>query len=253
MNGHPTREEDFDLYALGALEGEEKQALEAHLGACSDCARKLEMARGRIALLALAAPPHSPPSRVRERLLRQVHAESHAPEKEKRAGWWMAILAPATAALALATILLWVSNNRLNSQLEKLRQQIAEQRHKSEETNTLLNLAGDRDTILVSLNSPPHTPAAQGHVLYNPRQKMLCYMGNLPALPPDKTYQLWLVPDSGNPISAGVFTPKSSGEGYIMMSPMAGGVKPKAFAVTIEPAGGVPQPTGPMVQVGPAT
>jgi hypothetical protein len=27
-NGHPTREEDFDLYVLGALEGDEKQAIE---------------------------------------------------------------------------------------------------------------------------------------------------------------------------------------------------------------------------------
>jgi anti-sigma factor RsiW len=29
--------EDFDLYALGALDGEEKLTLEAHAGACSLC------------------------------------------------------------------------------------------------------------------------------------------------------------------------------------------------------------------------
>jgi len=41
MSAHPTREEDFDLYALGALEDDEKLAIESHVSACSDCARKL--------------------------------------------------------------------------------------------------------------------------------------------------------------------------------------------------------------------
>ncbi len=71
MNGHPTREEDFDLYALGALEGEEKRAIELHLAGCRDCARKLAEAQGRIALLALAAPPAAPSDAVKQRLMSQ--------------------------------------------------------------------------------------------------------------------------------------------------------------------------------------
>jgi anti-sigma factor RsiW len=63
MNGHPTRPEDFDLYALGVLEGEEKAAFEAHVPACAACAEKLAEARGRIALLAFAAPRVAPSPR----------------------------------------------------------------------------------------------------------------------------------------------------------------------------------------------
>ena len=59
MNGHPTRLEDFDLYALGVLEGEEKAAFEAHVPTCAACAEKLAEARGRIALLAFSAPASS--------------------------------------------------------------------------------------------------------------------------------------------------------------------------------------------------
>jgi len=55
-NGHPTREEDFDLYVLGALEGDEKQAIESHLAGCTDCSRKLAAARGRVAAISFAAP-----------------------------------------------------------------------------------------------------------------------------------------------------------------------------------------------------
>ncbi len=77
MNGHPTREEDFDLYALGALEGDEKRAIESHVATCESCAQRLAEARGRIALLALAAPPAAPSSAVKARLMSRIRAEGH--------------------------------------------------------------------------------------------------------------------------------------------------------------------------------
>ncbi|MFZ0787268.1 MAG: zf-HC2 domain-containing protein, partial [Candidatus Acidiferrales bacterium] len=71
-NGHPTRDEDFDLLALGAVEGDEKQAIEAHVASCADCARKLAEARGRVAMLSLAAPRVEPSAAVKQRLMAQV-------------------------------------------------------------------------------------------------------------------------------------------------------------------------------------
>jgi anti-sigma-K factor RskA len=38
-----------------------------------------------------------------------------------------------------------------------------------------------------------------------------------------------------------------------MMMKLPAGVTAKAFAVSLEPAGGMPQPTGPMVLVGPTS
>ena len=40
-NEHPNREEDFDLLALGALEGDERRAVESHVKTCASCAHKL--------------------------------------------------------------------------------------------------------------------------------------------------------------------------------------------------------------------
>jgi len=68
MNGHPQFDEDFDLYALGTLEGEEERALESHLTGCPACAHKLEEARGRAARVALAVAPEPPSPEVWERL-----------------------------------------------------------------------------------------------------------------------------------------------------------------------------------------
>src|ERR1700732_3403915 len=109
MNGHPTRPEDFDLYALGVLEGEEKAAIESHVPTCAECAKKLAEARGRIALLAFSAPRVDPSPAVRERLMRQVHASAEdatartTREPERAAGsfghWWAAVLVPACILL----------------------------------------------------------------------------------------------------------------------------------------------------------
>jgi anti-sigma factor RsiW len=71
VNGHPQFEEDLDLYALGALDSEEAEELASHLEACSECRQKLEEARVRVTLLALAAPPQEAPRRLKARLLKQ--------------------------------------------------------------------------------------------------------------------------------------------------------------------------------------
>ena len=80
MSGeHPNRAEDFDLYALGALDGAERKAFESHLASCADCAEKLATARGRMAILAFAAPPTEPSPGVKESLMRQVIASAQGP------------------------------------------------------------------------------------------------------------------------------------------------------------------------------
>jgi len=263
MSGHPTREEDFDLYALGALEGDEFETIASHVAACDDCAQKLAQARGRVAMLAFAVPPVPPSPGVKERLLRQLHstaaggaAPRPAPKPERAGffsgGWWSAVWAPAAVALAMATILLWVSNNRLNDEMERQRADMRALRQQMDEANALVALASARDTISVALAPSAQAAGASGRVLYNARLGKAFYTDTLPAPPPDKSYQLWLVPASGNPISAGVFAPSDAAGSHIVATLPVGTVA-KAFAVTMEPAGGRPQPTGPKILIGPVS
>jgi anti-sigma-K factor RskA len=272
MNGHPTREEDFDLYALGALEGDEKQAIESHIAACADCARKLAEARGRLAALSFAAPRVDASPRVKEQLLARVRAEGEggtpSPSRSQRGAesaagrggffgrWWAAVLAPVGVALAVATIFLWNQNERLDRELANLRQtaglqqrNLEEAQHALEEAQHAADLLAERDTIVVPLMPMPGVAKGMGRVTYNEHMGMLMYDGNLGPAPTDKSYQLWLVPIEGDPINAGVFNPKSGQTDHWMMQ-LPPGVAPKAFAVTLEPAGGMPHPTGPKVLVG---
>jgi anti-sigma-K factor RskA len=265
-NGHPTREEDFDLYVLGALEGDEKQAIESHLPGCADCARRLASARGRIAALSFAAPRTEPSPAVKDRLLRQIRAEAQATARQStpapgrefappepprgRAGRWLfAILAPACVALLIATLVLWRENDRLTKQLAVLGAAIDTTQRQLEYALTAAHLAEAKDTITVSLAPMPGMAKGSAHVMYNAKMGMLMYDGWIDPPPQDKSYQLWVVPMDGKPISAGVFNPATSDQAH-WMTKVPEGVAVKAFAVTLEPAGGMPEPTGPMVLAG---
>ncbi len=262
MSAHPNREELFDLYALGVLEGDELADFGAHIATCDSCAHKLAEAQGRIALLSFAAPPVQPSPGVKESLLRQLSAsadgrtldveEPRLPDTSLRANWWSAIFAPAAAALALATILLWVSNNHLNNEIARQQADLQQLKQQTEQVNALLELASARDTISVPLAPSPEAKGATAHVLYNARLGKIFYSDTLSAPPPGKSFQLWLVPSKGDPISAGVLAPEP-GVGSRLVATMPPGIAAKAFAVTLEPAGGVPKATGPAVLVGPVS
>ncbi|MGB7134850.1 MAG: anti-sigma factor [Acidobacteriaceae bacterium] len=253
--------EDPDLYALGALEGEEKQAFEAHVRTCAACAQELAAARQRVALLALAAPPAAPRPAVKERLMQRVRAERGPqavspgiarPVRRRSFSFLIPALAACAVFFAVLAGWLWRRDLRdadriafLQARLTQTETQSREIAHAAEETDHLLGMPG---TVRVALEPMPGMTTGRVGVLYNAKMGMAACAGWLPAAPPDKSYQLWLVPMKGAPMSLRVF---SSGEwNGTMMAHVPPGMEVKAFAVTMEPAGGMPQPTGPKVLVG---
>lgn len=67
-----------------------------------------------------------------------------------------------------------------------------------------------------------------------------------------KTYQVWLI-TADKKISAGTFQPDSTGHAFMQAKYPLDRNALKAVAVTEEPAGGMPAPTGPIVVSGSAT
>jgi anti-sigma-K factor RskA len=263
-HAHPTREEDFDLLALGALEGDERRAIESHVATCGDCTRKFAEAQNRIALFGMAAPQVKPSGEVKARLMRQIRAESQpkivsrpVAVKEEPSGdswlrWWNAVLIPVAALLVFAAVYLWRQNLIFDQQLAILRATVQEQQDQLDEDRKVADLIAAPDTIVVPLAQQPGMPAGAARVVYNAHSGLLVYDGQLVKAPSDKSYELWLVPATGDPINAGVFNP-STGKTSHWVLKLPPGTIPKAFAVTLEPAGGAAQPTGPKVLVGPVS
>jgi anti-sigma-K factor RskA len=88
----------------------------------------------------------------------------------------------------------------------------------------------------------------QGHVLWNERKKAwVFYAFGMPQPPPGKEYQVWFMTEREGPVSAGLFTPDQAGTGVVLAKPpskLFGEIQ--AAAVTLEPAGGLPKPSGEM-------
>ncbi|MGH9728247.1 MAG: anti-sigma factor [Candidatus Acidiferrales bacterium] len=256
-NDHPIRAEEFELFALGVFPSEESASIQAHIDSCPDCARKLAEARGRVALLAFAAPEQNPPAVVKQRLLEKVRAGKSAYVAPVRirgtrppARWWNTIWAPAALALAVATVFLWISDRHLDQQLHQIQQATQTYQKETQHAQALVSVLAAQDTVTVKLDATPAIPKAWGYVKYNPRMGMMCYTADLPEPPPDKVYQMWAVPMTGDPVSAGVFMPSALHNGQMPMAKVPTGMDCKWFCVTVEPKGGKPSPTGPKVLVG---
>lgn len=259
--------EDFDVYALGALDGEEKRTFEAHLRVCSACREELTAARERALLLGLTAAPVNPSPAVKSALMERVRAElvdgarravdvKPAPERARRKlslSWRFAFsFAAAAIILAIATWFLWQRQSQQGQNIAQLQTRLenaeAQTARDSSTIRAINEVVGAPDTLHVTLTRQTGGPPGQGQVLYNARLGVLVYSGQIAPAPESKSYQLWLVPSSGAPVNAGVVASNQQSGAVVAHLPQ--GVSAKAFAVTLEPEGGRPQPTGPKVLVG---
>ncbi len=250
---HEQFADDLALYALGALEGNEGAALEAHVAQCAACRRELRHLGGDMGLLGLATMGPAPPPVARIRLLSAVAKEPRArmPSKQARR-WWL--LAPVAAAIVLAvvSIVLWRQNKVLRQDLARQVTQSAQNQAAVERARELLALLSAPDAMRVTLVATNAKPQPQGKAIYRPRTGSLVFLAsNFAPLPPKKAYELWLLPASGAPpIPVGVFKPDARGSASVLMPPLPKDLQAKAFAVTIEPETGSTTPTMPILLAG---
>ncbi|HLW88639.1 MAG TPA: anti-sigma factor [Terriglobales bacterium] len=250
MSGHEQFAEDLALLALGSLGGDERLALEEHLRECAACRRELESLRGDMALLSFSTGGPKPPARSRERLMAAIAREprgSAAPAKR----WWMLAPSLAVAALMLVIVLLMKQNSALRQQVARMDYDAAAQHVELRRAREVVSTLTASDAMRVTLVAAKTPPQPQGKAIYvRDRSNLIFIASNMPAAPPEKAYELWLIPASGAPIPAGVFKPDAHGSATVVNPPLPGGVEAKAFAITIEPEAGSATPTMPIVMVG---
>jgi len=156
------------------------------------------------------------------------------------------------AATALALFFLLTRQNvMLRQQVNRLESSSANRQQQLLQARQLISaLSGpEADHFLLVASKAP--PQPQGRAVYLAKSGTLVFLAsNMPLLPPEKTYQLWLIPVSGAPIPAGVFRPNAEGSGSVVEPPLAPGIQAKTFAITVEPKEGSPAPTSQPIMVG---
>lgn len=253
------------LAALGALDRGETAEFQAHARDCLVCRAELEVHERLVALIPQSIPPVIPSPAVRRGILEAIGAE-HAPRIEKSRGLGRLYTALATAAAVALGIGLLIVNaqreaarrdaeaaqealaasseqaERAIAEMEALRKDLADQR-------AISKLVADPASRMITLAGLPAAPKASARMVWNPasREAILMASGLTPAVE-GKTYEVWVIARA--PAPAGVFTARSDGTAVFRLPALEATETVKTFAVTLEPAGGVPAPTGPMVLAG---
>ena len=105
------------------------------------------------------------------------------------------------------------------------------------------------DAKVVSLAASERAKGASGVLLYNPAtQKIWLYSANLPECPTGTAYQLWAIDQK--PVSLGTFHIDAGEMAHVLVKRMPEFERARKFAVSLEPAGGRPQPSGPVYLAG---
>jgi hypothetical protein len=149
----------------------------------------------------------------------------------------------AVSALCLVTAVYFYGREReTGNVLARLREQARTQSIELASLNEALALLNQPETKQVTFGEGQPQPP-RGRVFVNPKGGVLLMASNLPAAPEGKTYEMWLIPKTGKPIPAGLFQSDARGSAMHVERVTVDMASTKAVAVTLEPAGGVPQPT----------
>jgi len=215
--------DDYELYALGALESEEAAALEEHLATgCAFCAAEVNRAFEQNEIVSRTVPLVDPPARLRRRLAGSLGTETRA----ARQFWpWLITVA---AVLALAAGLI-VERRARQTQNDLAQRQLA---------------SATRDAKILAILSAPGTKevtfgggtgAPRGAAYIHQRLGIVLVIGDLHAPPPGSKYESWIVPKTGAPQPVEPFQPDAQGHAATIVPGPVQVADIHALAVSVEP------------------
>ena len=277
------------LYAAGALGEDERTAFEAHLEVCLECVNEVKLLLPVTHGLVHGAPPLEAPAALRARVLSQVTGTMPAPRDTREpardpldisftafdepdlstpfvtpprrgpgALFWLA----AALLIAAAGGGGWYAAD-LDRQMQGLRAALDGATRLTEiavaEVEAAHTAAAAREAVLSIVTGPgvqqldlagqPLAPRASARVLWNDAADTVFIATGLPSLPAGDVYQLWFVlPDA--PVSAALIEPDQDGRTTVMLEVPETVTLPAVLAMTVEPSGGVPAPSGALYLLG---
>ena len=229
--------------ALSALDAAEARALNDHLSECAECRMELQAWEATAAAMAVSAKPMKPSPEVRERLLNEIRKDLSVPQvipfrSATRNIWTSFGSLGAMAAVILVTalivglVVLWRQNRAVQTELAR-----------SQEFLQLVTTPGARVTDLKGVDLGA---GATAKLVYDNTGRAMLMADKLPDVPQGKAYQLWFIVGNNPPMPGKTFVPDDAGKGMLKDQMPNAALDSAIFAITMEPAAGVPAPTGPI-------
>ena len=252
-------EELCAAYVLGSLNSEEKASFENLLAEASDEQQQfyddMEVIAAEMALL---YPELDPSPSIKQQLIEMAWSSVNS-----KTGANIHYLSRFRYAVAASVVFMLVSigllfqTQNLNEDLSEQLALVDQQQSKIEILETeverkeeLLTILEARDVDLILMDGLDVNPTGYGKVVWDKDNgQALLQVANIPTVPTAKEYQLWFVVNN-QPISAGVFAVNDPAQDNFFKISEFQQAGSGAFAITLEPEGGSPQPTGDMYLLG---
>jgi anti-sigma-K factor RskA len=251
-------EELASAYVLNALSKEEERTFVKLLeNATEEELRVYEDLKATAAEFATLSLEDAPSTEVKKRILQSIEGKNE-PARVLQLSWYR-FAAAASVIFILISAGLFFYSQELSQEIEQKSEVIAEQQTTIQKLETeverkeeLLTILEARDVDLVMMAGlEDMSPNGYGKVVWDKESgRALLQVANLPTVPSDKDYQLWFIVN-GQPVSAGVFAVNDpQQDNFFKIEQLRSSANQGAFAITMEPKGGVPQPTGDMYLLG---
>ncbi len=243
-------EELLPDYLLGDLNVDEMVTMAAHLRTCLRCQENLLSYENVFADILEIPREHKIP----ENVWRNIH-KSISKEVSKKNAWsfleeikeafssqWSMALS-AISVFVMIGVSLWAFNlQKKTIDLQVRLDMLQEDKKKQYQVSAFLTSPEMRRILL---KGEAKAIQATGTILVQPEEiRAILIVQNLPQLPEDRAYQLWLVRNNQRE-NGGVFRVDSSGMGLIILTAPSPLSTYHAFGITEEPSGGSPGPTSP--------
>ena len=262
MDRHVDIADKLEAYALGQLTAQESREVDEHLRECSTCAQEAREVAAVLTGIAESLPPVGPSAALRQRVLAVVAVEPQEParfehqvgvvQQPRRRVWtFVPLAAAAVLVLVFGAIALRMDQSRrelidevsrtlaLNVELQNRLQKYSGQ------TDLALSILTAGDMREIALTGKEATAIAAARAYWSPARGLLVVADRLPAAPPGRIYQVWVIENGQPPASAGLLGEESTGRGMLIVTPPKPGLSGSVtIAVSDEPPGGLPAPSG---------
>jgi anti-sigma-K factor RskA len=227
---HPEMDELYELYVLGAVDPEQAAEIDQHVrDECPYCREHIGQALTTAAAMSGLAEQKTPPARLRQRVLAGIAPRAQASYP------WLLVIGLSAACIALVGFAIW-AGVRIISMGDRI-DALTTQRDQLRAAVVFLSKPETQKIGFAGAVNAPH-----GRVFLN-RTGFVFVGSQMPGLPPNSTFELWLIPASGAPQPAGLFRSNAEGDSVHVTAQQVNIAQMKAVAVSVEPRRGSPAPT----------
>ncbi|HZM95943.1 MAG TPA: anti-sigma factor [Vicinamibacterales bacterium] len=266
MDRHDTIGAMLDEYALGQLSQDERRNVETHIRECDVCATDLRHLTVVMEGIAHSVDPVTPPPALKQRVLASLALQPQEPRRAAvesnvvtmpvtgvkiRRGvhpGWLAAAAVVILGLGVALYSSDATRRLLIDDVQEAQAAAVDLQRRidlyAEQADLAVSILTAGDMQPIAMSGKEDATASTARAYWSRTRGLLIVADDLPVPPPGRVYQVWVI-GGGTPFSAGLLGDQGAGRG-MLIAPPPNGVAPGTItvAVTDEPPGGLPAPSG---------